>query len=105
MKTNIDGIDSVDVYILSEKNEEAIIKERYQEDTYVLNNITGQYVKKTENIKLYKGENPNLGLDNHGNIYLKSDTQFPVLMGGWSYKNNEDQEIQIVDPLTIIFEE
>lgn len=105
LKTNIDGIDGVDVYILSEKNEEAIIKERYQEDTYILNNITGQYVKKTENVKLYKGENPNLGLDNHGNIYLKSDTQFPILMGGWSYKNNEDQEIQIVDPLTIIFEE
>ena len=105
LKTNIDGIDSVDVYILSEKNEEAIIKTQYQEDTYVLNNITGQYVKKTEKVKLYEGENPNLGLDNHGNIYLKSDTQFPILMGGWSYKNNEDQEIQIVDPLTIIFEE
>ena len=50
------------------------------------------------------GENPNLGLDSHGNIYLKSDTQFPVLMGGWKYINSEDQEVQIIDPLTIIFE-
>ena len=105
LKTNIDGIDGVDVYILSEKNEEAIHALEYVEDTYILNNLTGQYVKKTEHVKLYAGENPNLGLDNHGNIYLKSDTQFPVLMGGWSYWNNEDQEVQIVDPLTIIFED
>lgn len=105
LKTNIEGIDSVDIYILSEKNETAIITERYSEDTYIFNNLTGQYIKKTENVKLYKGENPNLGLDNHGNIYLKSDTQFPVLMGGWDYKNNEDDLVQIVDPLTIIFED
>ena len=105
LKTNIEGIDSVDVYFLSQKNEEAIYKKQYTEDTYVLNNITGQYIKKTENVKIYSGENPNLGLDNHGNIWLKSDTQFPVLMGGWSYFNDEEQEVHIIDPLTIIFED
>ena len=105
IKTNVDGVDGVDVYILSQKNEEAIIKEEYVEDVYILNQLTGQYIKKTERVKLYKGENPNIGLDNHGNIYLKSNTQFPVLMGGWEYKNNEDQQIQVVDPLAIIFEE
>jgi hypothetical protein len=70
-----------------------------------LNNLTGQYVKKTENVKLYPGENPNLGLDNHGNIYLKSDSQFPVLMGNWNYYNDNDERVEIIDPLTIIFEE
>jgi hypothetical protein len=104
LKNNIEGIDSVDVYILSQKNEEALYKEQYTEDIYVLNNITGQYIKKTENVKVYKGENPNLGLDNHGNIYLTSDSQFPVLMGGWKYYNDENDEVQITDPLTIIFE-
>lgn len=105
LKTNIDGIDSVDIYIMSQKNEEALYKQQYTEDTYVLNKITGQYVKKTENIKIYKGENPNIGLDNHGNILLKSDTQFPVLMGGWKYVNDDNDEVQIIDPLTIIFNE
>jgi hypothetical protein len=58
-----------------------------------------------ENVKIYPGENPNIGLDNHGNIYLKSDSQFPVLMGGWDYKNSEGDLITITDPLTIIFED
>ena len=104
IKTNIEGIDSVDVYFLSEKNEKAIYTERYTEDTYVLNNLTGQYVKKTENVIVHPGENPNLGLDSHGNILLKSNTQFPVLMGGWDYQNNQGDLVQIIDPLTIIFE-
>lgn len=104
IKTNIEGIDSVDVYFLSEKNEKAIYTERYTEDTYVLNNLTGQYVKKTENVIVHSGENPNLGLDSHGNILLKSNTQFPVLMGGWDYQNNQGDLVQIIDPLTIIFE-
>lgn len=104
LKSNIEGIDSVDIYFLSEKNEHAINTGKYIEDSYVLNNLTGQYVRKTENIVVPKGVNPNLGLDSHGNIYLKSNSQFPVLMGGWIYQNDEEQEVQIIDPLTIIFE-
>jgi hypothetical protein len=103
LKNTIDGIDGVDIYLLSQKNEEAIYKGQYTEDIYVLNNITGQYVKKTEKVKLYPGENPNLGLDSHGNISLKSNEHFPVLMGNWKYVNSEGDEIQITDPLTIIF--
>lgn len=105
LKSNIDCIDSVDVYILSQKNEEALYKKSYTEDTYVLNKLTGRYIKNTVNVKLYGNENPNLGLDNHGNIWLKSDAQFPVLMGGWKYVNDEGDEVQIIDPLTIIFED
>lgn len=105
LKSNIEGIDSVDIYFISQKNEEAIINKNYTTDIFVLNNLTGQYVKKTENVKLYDGENPNLGLDNHGNIYLESDQHFPVLSGGWNYKNSEGSIITISDPLTIIFED
>lgn len=105
LKTNVDAIDGVDVYILSQKNEHAIYTQRYTEEYYIMNNLTGQYVKRTQNVKLYDGENPNLGLDSHGNIYLKSDSQFPVLMGGWDYKNSEGELVTITDPLTIIFEE
>lgn len=105
IKDNIDGIDSVDVYFLSQRNEEAIYKGQYTEETYVMNNLTGQYIKKVENVKLYPGENPNLGLDTHGNILLTSNAQFPVLMGNWMYENVDGDEVHIVDPLTIIFED
>ena len=104
IKTNIEGIDGVDVYFISQKNEEAINTGKYTTDTYTLNNLTGQYVKQIEHVKLYTGENPNLGLDTHGNIYLNSDYQFPVLMGGWKYYNDNKDGIYVTDPLTIIFE-
>lgn len=104
IKDNIEGIDSIDIYFLSQKNEEAIYKKQYDEDTYVLNSLTGQYVKKTEHIRLYDGENPNIGLDNHGNISLISDCQFPVLMAGWNYKNDEGDLVTVTEPLTIIYE-
>ena len=51
---------------------------------------------------MYPGENPNLGLDEHGNIYLPSDEQFPVLMGGWDYINSEGQEVN-AEPIIITF--
>jgi hypothetical protein len=104
LKSNIEGIDSVDVYILSERNENAITTRKYTEDTFILNKYTGQYIKKTENVKLEEGENPNLGLDIHGNISLSSDAHFPVIMGGWSYYNDDKDKVEILDPVTIIFE-
>lgn len=105
IKDSIQGVDGVDVYILSQKNEEAIIKGEYT-DTYLeMNNITGQYDKKVETVKVYPGENPSVGLDVHGNIYLKKDSQFPVLMGGWYASNDEGKEEYISDALTVIFTE
>lgn len=91
IKNNIENIDGVDVYILSQRNEEAI--------------MTGTYVEDGENVKVYDGENPNLGLDSHGNIWLKNDSQFPILMGGWDYKNDDGELVTITDPLIITFED
>lgn len=105
IKNNVEGIDSIDIYILSQKNEEAIYTGKYVDEYFVLNSITGQYVKKNETVKVNPGENPNIGLDTHGNILLKSDAQFPVLMGGWKYYNSNGEEVNVNDPLTIIFEE
>ena len=105
IKNNIEGIDSIDIYILSQRNEEAIAKEYYYETTKIFNNVSGKYVYKTQKVKVYKGENPNLGLDSHGNIYLTNDDHFPVLMGGWSYYTENEYEIKITDPLKITFED
>lgn len=104
IKSNIEGLDSVDVYFVSQKNEDAIINGKYVDEYYELNNATGQYIKRTEYVKIYDGENPNIGLDSHGNILLKNDNQFPVLMGGWKCKNS-DKIVDITHPITIIFED
>ena len=55
---------------------------------------------------MYPGENPNLGLDQHGNILLNGDNQFPALLGGWSF-SNDDSDLNltnITDPLIITIE-
>ena len=104
LKSNISEIDGVTIYILSEKNEEALKTGRYIDTKYTYDPSTGSYKKTSKEVRLYDGENPNIGLDSHGNIYLQTDEQFPVLMGGWSYKNKDGQEVSIVDPLFITYE-
>lgn len=91
IKNNIENVDGVDVYILSQRNEEAIMTQKYVEDG--------------NSVYVYDGENPNIGLDSHGNIWLKNDAQFPVLMGGWDYLNDEGEPVRITDPLIITFED
>lgn len=103
IKNNISQIDSVDAYFLSERNETALQTKTYENIIYSYNPSTGTYNKKIEQVYLYDGENPNLGLDEHGNIKLDADEQFPVLMGGWDYLNSVNQEVHITDPLIIIF--
>lgn len=104
IKNNINEVDGIDIHILSERNEIAIQKGFYINNIYKFNPSTNMYDKKSETIYLYDGENPNLGFDKHGNIYLESDELFPVLMGGWDYINNDGDEVHIIDPLTIIYE-
>lgn len=104
LKNNINGLDGVDVYFLSEKNETAIQNQCHTKSIYTFDPSLGTYKIGKQNIYLYPGEDPNIGLDEHGNIYLESDHQFPVLMGGWDYLNQDGDEITITDPLIIIFE-
>lgn len=104
LKNNINAIDGVNIYFLSERNETALQKQYYENEEYVYNPSINSYNKKTETVYLYSGENPNLGLDDHGNILLSNNEHFPVLMGGWDYLNKVGDEVEIVDPLIIVFE-
>ena len=104
IKNNVEGIDGVTCYILSERNETALQERRYQEVQHIYDPVSGTYKDKTITVSLYPNENPQLGLDAHGNILLSSDYQFPVLAGGWDYLNSAGQEVTITDPLTIVFE-
>lgn len=103
IKNSIKEIDSVDLYFLSQRNEQAIIDRYYTETEYKYNPATGHYNIKTVKIAVEEGEDPGVGLDEHGNIWLNSQQQFPVLMGGWSYKN-DNQMIHVNDPLTIVIQ-
>lgn len=104
LKNNIPEIDGVNVYFLSERNETAIQEKSYIKIEQIYDPSIGRYKQKRIKVNLYENENPNLGLDSHGNIKLESDEQFPVLMGGWDYKNDKGQEVTINDPLNIVYE-
>lgn len=103
IKSNIEAVDGIDIYFLSERNETALQRGQYVEKTTKYDPSTGTFRTTANVIKLYNGENPNLGLDAHGNIYLQSDEQFPVLMGGWDFLNEQGQEVKVVDPLIITY--
>lgn len=108
LKENIDVIDGVNVYFISERNEQALKNHYYEDKTYKYDPSRGTYDIKKEMVYIYDGENPNLGLDSHGNIFLDNTDQFPVLMGGWSFISSaaeeEHQLTTVIDPLTIIYE-
>lgn len=104
IKNNIPEIDGVDIYLLSEQNELAIINNKYTKVEKIFNPSTNDYDVKSTEVYLY-GKDPGLGLDEHGNIYLENDYQFPVIMGGWSYKSSKENDdlTKIDDPLIITF--
>ena len=104
IKDNIDDVDGVNVYFLSERNEEAINDLEYTNKQYTYDPSSGTYRTTEATVSVLPGENPMLGLDSHGNILIESDEQFPVLMGGWSWTNDEGQTISVNDPLIITYE-
>lgn len=108
IKNNVDAVDGVDAYFLSERNETAIIKGRYTDRKRTYNITTGTYDITSRDIMVEPGTDPGLGLDSHGNISLDSDDEYPVIMGGWSFISsetiNEVQQTTITDPLIIIFD-
>ena len=104
LKNNILEIDGINIYILSERNETAQQVGYYDKYIAIKNSLTSELKQSTQKIYLYPGENPNIGFDNHGNIYLEQNNHFPVLMGGWDYVNSNGDEITITDPLIIVYE-
>lgn len=130
LKDNISVLDGVNVYIMSEPNEQALIDKQYTKKTTIYDQSSGTYKTTEEIIPLYyidtitenrdthattplyeRGQytgqliNPMLGLDSHGNIKLDSDYEFPVLMGGWKWKPEQGSDITATaQALTVVFE-
>ena len=107
IKTASDTIDGVDLYILGEKNEKAIIDKQYINKIHTFNISKGLYDVNEELVYVGEGENPGIGFDEYGNIYLDNNDQFPVLMGGWSFRSSgigeEPQYTTVTNPLNIVF--
>jgi hypothetical protein len=107
IKSASDAIDGVDLYILGEKNEKAIIDKQYINKSYTFNTSTGKYDIKEEVVYVEEGENPGIGFDEYGNIYLDNNDQFPVLMGGWKFRSSKQGEqpqyTTISNPLILTF--
>lgn len=107
IKSASDAIDGVDLYILGEKNEKAIIDKQYINKSYTFNPSTGKYDIKEEVVYVEEGENPGIGFDDYGNIYLDNNDQFPVLMGGWKFRSSKQGEqpqyTTISNPLILTF--
>lgn len=107
IKDASDAIDGVNIYFLGEKNEQAIIDKKYTNKIYTFNPSKGLYDIHEETIYVADGENPGIGFDEYGNIYLDNNDQFPVLMGGWQFRSSKQgdapQYTTITNPLIIVF--
>ena len=79
----IPGIDSVNVTFLSEENETAITNGSYSKTTIYVDGLTGAQTSKTNTTILSPGEDPNLGLDDFGDIIIGLN-EVPVIRGDWN---------------------
>ena len=99
---NVEGIDSVNVFFVSQENEEAIANGYYIKKTTKVSPTTpflqdGEGGKKRyvffnkeiieTKINLSPGEDPRLGLDEFGDIKI-SEFELPIIRGGWNDRDN-----------------
>jgi len=98
----IEGIDSVNVFFVSQANEEAISNGYYIKKTFKISPTTpflqeGEGNKKRyvffnkeeiqTKIMIEPNKDPRLGLDEFGDIVI-GDKELPIIRGGWSDRND-----------------
>lgn len=76
----ISGVDSVDVSFLSQENEDAINDGFYYKLVKTSNSVTGAVTETLQKMTLTTNENPNLGLDEFGDIVINKN-EIPVIRG------------------------
>lgn len=88
----VEGIDSVNVFYISEDNENAIRQGYYEVPVYGTDPATDQKTLiEMKQIVLAEGEDPQLGLDEFGDIIIGSD-ELAIIRGGWYDRNNNFYE-------------
>jgi hypothetical protein len=84
---NVEGIDSVNVFFISEVNEKAIRDGFYFIPVYGTDPVTDQRVLiENKKIVLKKGEDPQLGLDSFGDVIIENN-DIAIIRGGWKDRN------------------
>lgn len=106
---NVDGIDSVNIFFISQVNEQAIADGFYEVPVYGTDPVTDQRVLiETKKIVLKEGEDPQLGLDEFGDVVIGVD-DIPIIRGGWEDRNGTYYEAtpnqNAISSLNIFFKE
>jgi len=84
---NVDGVDSVNVFFISQVNEQAIADGFYEIPVYGTDPVTDQKVLiETKKIVLKEGEDPQLGLDEFGDVIIGPE-DLAIIRGGWDDRN------------------
>lgn len=91
----ISGIDSVNIYFISEENEKAILNGFYTKMIFQFDPITGKREwSSTEQIIVPSGTDPGLGLNEFGDIKIEQ-ADLPIIRGGWYDRNNRFYEVDL----------
>lgn len=84
---NVEGVDSVNVFFISQENEKAIADGFYFVPVYGIDPATDQKTLiENKKIVLAEGEDPQIGLDEFGDIIIGPD-DIAIIRGGWEDRN------------------
>jgi hypothetical protein len=101
---SIDGVDTCDVFFVSEENERAIINGYYYVNEMTWDGL--EYIEKEKKVIVGFGEDPRVGFDDFGNLKVNEYEVF-VPKGGWKDRDGnyytETPEEGKLGPLNIFF--
>lgn len=101
---NTEGVDTCDVFFVSEKNEQAILNRGYYKMTTSIYNYQAMTSKTW--VDVMGNEDPRLGFDDFGNIVVGED-EICIPKGGWTDRDGnyyyENPTMGQLGPLNIFF--
>lgn len=105
----IEGVDSVNVFFISEENETAIRNGFYTKKIFGYDPVRKQRALiESAQVKLATNEDPNLGLDEFGDILI-TEFDIPLIKGGWSDRKDnfyrEENSQNNLSGLNVFFKE
>ena len=101
---SVDGVDTCDVFFVSEENEKAITNGYYYTNEMVWNGL--EYVENQKRVSVPYGDDPRIGFDDFGNLKVNEYEIF-IPKGGWKDRDGnyytETPEDGKLGPLNIFF--
>lgn len=102
----VSGVDTCDVFFTTEENENAVKYGYYTTTKQMWNNNTLRYESVETRVNVSLEEDPQIGLDNFGNIIVPENCLY-IPRGGWRDRNDnyytETPETGKLGPLNIFF--